>query len=143
MKDRPCLLTSFKMELFIQVSGSTGREMAWAFKNGLMEANTLGTGKRAKLMGMARCSMLMEMFMKESGLKIKRTVMANTSEQMAQFTKAAGKMTCSMEKDLKNGLTVLTMKEISKMALKKAMACFTLLMAVFMKANLARMKSME
>jgi len=55
-----------------------------------MEANTLDNGKMAKLMAMAKCSMLMEMCMKEIGLKIKLMVMGSIPDQMARSMKEVG-----------------------------------------------------
>ena len=60
--------------------------------------------------------MLMEIFMKVSGLMIKLMVMVRTSMRMEQHMWVNGLKISSTEKELKNGQMVLNMKDIIKMA---------------------------
>lgn len=66
--------------------------------------------------------MLMVIFMKDSGLMIKLMDMELTSMQMEQLMLANGLKISSMEKELKSGQMVLSMKAIIKMGRNTGMA---------------------
>lgn len=55
-----------------------------------MGANTSASGRKERLMGMVRCSTLMEMCTKENGTKTRHMVMANTLDLMEPSMKAVG-----------------------------------------------------
>jgi hypothetical protein len=66
--------------------------------------------------------MLMVIFMKDSGSMIKLMDMELTSMQMEQLMLVNGLKISSMEKELKNGQMVLSMKAIIKMGRNTGMA---------------------
>jgi hypothetical protein len=66
--------------------------------------------------------MLMVIFMKDSGSMIKLMDMELTSMQMVQLMLVNGLKISSMEKELKSGQMVLSMKAIIKMGRNMGMA---------------------
>jgi hypothetical protein len=66
--------------------------------------------------------MLMVIFMKDSGSMIKLMDMELTSMQMVQLMLVNGLKISSMEKELKSGQMVLSMKAIIKMGRNTGMA---------------------
>lgn len=103
-----------KMELFIRGSGEVQAERVMVCRYGQMELSISDYGKKTKLMVRDNSSMLMVMFMKVTGSKIKLTETEDTNTQMEQCTRVSGNSTFKMDSAWKNGLMAQHFKERTK-----------------------------
>ena len=108
------------MELFIRETGKILLGMAMEYKCGQTELSIKVFGKMEKQQVKASLSMSMEIFMKESGSKIKLVDMVYTSTIMAHAMKDIGLTTTNMERELKPGQMVARMLDTTEKA--KSMA---------------------
>jgi hypothetical protein len=87
--------------------------------------------------------MLMEMFMREIGTRIRLMAEANISMPMAQYTMVNGSMISSMAGVQNTGLMELTMRDNLRMETKRGRETYTLQMDQFMRESSIIMKYME
>jgi len=76
-----------------------------------MEAVTKAIGKTIRHMAGVDLSTLMAMFISASGLRIKLKAQVSTFTLMVRATLVTGKMTSSMDRVMRHGLTVQATKE--------------------------------
>ena len=95
------------MEQSIKGNGSLkkGRKMAEVFKFGPMVLDMMDSGEMEWPMDMGVLFMLREMYMRESGLKIKQMAMEFILTLTAAGTKDSGSRINSMDSVLNSGLT--------------------------------------
>ena len=106
------------MEQSIRDSGEDRAEKVMEFKYGQMEPSILVFGKKIKLMVKDSSFMLMEMFMKVSGLRTKHMEMADTSMQMEPCTRDNGSTIFKTDQEWKNGPMALLSKGLIKTVLR-------------------------
>lgn len=125
------------------MNGYKALEMVKVFKNGLMAAGTLGSGRMIRHVGRVDCIIQMEICMMESGCKTKHMAKVSIFIQMEPFMKGLGIKTSNMVEVLKYGLMEQGMMGISLMVKKKVEVFFNLQMAQYLREILETMKSME
>ena len=84
------LLLNIRVEQFTMGSGLEIREMVKGHKHGMMEQNLLVHGRIIWPMGRESFFMLMEMFSREPGLKIRHVDLVFTHMRMVPNTKVNG-----------------------------------------------------
>ena len=89
--------------------------MAMDTRGGRMAASMMASGKGIRLMASGNSFMLMEIFMMASGLMIRLMVMELIPMLMGLLMLGNGLKINNMERDLKNGLMVPNMKDITWM----------------------------
>jgi len=104
------------MELFIRETGKVVLGMDMERRYGQMEQSMKVFGKMERLQAKESLYMSMEIFIKESGNKIKLVDMVYTSTIMVHDIKDIGLMITNMVRELKLGLMVAHMLETTAKA---------------------------